>query len=241
MKEGYIKLHRQLQDCWIWTEDRFSRGQAWVDMILMANHSDKKVIFKEGIITVERGQFITSIRKLADRWQWSVNTVRKFLTILESDGMITRESNSKRTVICITQYEKYQGFEGKRRTLTDTPSDTPSEHQVIHEVITNNNDNNVKNDKNDKEPLEEAIERFKKHRQKIKAPMTDYALKLFRERLNKLTIDESRQIQLIDEAILRGWKTVYPVDNSELAKAEKKYRVADKFKELEEMAIRGEI
>lgn len=235
--QGYIKLHRQLQECWIWTDERFSRGQAWVDLLFMANHADKKVAFKEGIILVERGQFITSIRKLADRWQWNKDTVLKFLRILEADEMIIRQSDSKRTLITIVNYEVYQDTS----TSSRTPSRTPSRHEVGHEVATNKNDKNVKNVKNNKEPLEEAIERFKKHRQKIKAPMTDYALKLFRDRLNKLTIDESRQIQLIDEAILRGWKTVYPVDNSELAKAEKKYRVADKFKELEEMAIRGEI
>ena len=89
MGKGFIYLHRQIQECWIWFNDeRFSQGQAWVDLLLSANHKDVKLPFNGEFVTVERGQLLTSIRKLADRWKWHRNTVKRFLNLLEKDNMI---------------------------------------------------------------------------------------------------------------------------------------------------------
>ena len=42
--KGWIKVHRQLQECWIWLDnDKFTKGQAWVDLLLFANHRDTKI------------------------------------------------------------------------------------------------------------------------------------------------------------------------------------------------------
>ena len=35
---GWVKLHRKLQESNFWLCEPFSRGQAWVDLILLANH-----------------------------------------------------------------------------------------------------------------------------------------------------------------------------------------------------------
>jgi hypothetical protein len=45
MKRGWICLHRQIQDHWLWEDRPFSRGQAWIDLLMLANHEDKKMIF----------------------------------------------------------------------------------------------------------------------------------------------------------------------------------------------------
>lgn len=84
-KEGWISIHRRIQDCWIWHDDVFSRGQAWIDLLLMANHRDVKIAFGNQLINVETGSFITSKRKLSERWRWSNTKVDNFLKLLESD------------------------------------------------------------------------------------------------------------------------------------------------------------
>ena len=38
--EGWIKLHRSISDNDLWTSEPFSRGQAFVDLILLASHKD---------------------------------------------------------------------------------------------------------------------------------------------------------------------------------------------------------
>ena len=35
--KGYVKIHRELLEHPIWTSEKFTRGQAWADLILKAN------------------------------------------------------------------------------------------------------------------------------------------------------------------------------------------------------------
>lgn len=39
---GWIKIHRDILYHEIWSDKPFSKGQAWIDLILLANHSDNK-------------------------------------------------------------------------------------------------------------------------------------------------------------------------------------------------------
>ena len=142
--KGWISLYRSIQDHWLWQEKPFDKARAWIDLLLLANHQDKKVLFDGTLIEVKRGQFITSIRKLCDRWGWSNSKVKKFLEMLESDEMITYKSDTKKTTINIVKYYSYQ-------TLGDTKSDTETSQKhrsndaETSQKHTNNNDNNENN------------------------------------------------------------------------------------------------
>ena len=59
--------------------------------------------------------------------------------------------------------------------------------------------------------LEGAIHRFVEHRKAMKKPMTEHAVKLLRDRLVQLAPDEETQIAIIDQAIMCGWQSVYPL------------------------------
>lgn len=80
---GWISVHRKIKDNWIWADKPFSKGQAWIDLLLMANHSDKKVVLGNEVILVERGSFITSEKKLMENWGWSKEKVRRFCVCLK--------------------------------------------------------------------------------------------------------------------------------------------------------------
>lgn len=120
MDKGWIKLSRQIQDHWIWNDPE--KLKAWIDLILMANHESKKVEMRDGLITIRRGQFVTSIEKLAKRWGWSKNRVYRFLALLESDHMVQRKANAYRTTITIENYSKFQDRQNGNGT-TDESSD----------------------------------------------------------------------------------------------------------------------
>lgn len=109
--KGWIKLHRQLQDCPIWYGERFSKGQAWVDLLLLANHRDKRILFNGEIITIKRGQYLTSMVKLAEKWSWDRKTVSKFLNLLENDKMITKQTDNTKTLVTIENYSIYQSID----------------------------------------------------------------------------------------------------------------------------------
>ena len=127
---GYIKLHRQIQDCWIWDSGKFDKRSAWIDLLMLANHRDKKFMFNGKPAVITRGQFMTSIRKLAIRWDWSTSTVFDFLKILEDDNMIKKESDSHRTLLTIINYEVYQGVPNTDQTLNEHQSGTT--HRKLH-------------------------------------------------------------------------------------------------------------
>lgn len=183
MGMGYIKLHRKLQDCWIWDSDeRHNRRSAWIDILLTANHSDKRLYFNGEIVLVKRGQFITSMRKLAERWKWSLSTVSVFLNLLEADGMITRESDTHRTLITVENYSVYQDGETPTDTVASTPSDTPIDTPTDTRPSTrpstrsetNNNEKNIKNVKNENINIysvhfEELWSAYPRHKEKSKA------------------------------------------------------------------------
>ena len=167
---GWIKLHRSIQNHWLWDleDEPFDRRSAFIDLILLANHARRKVFFKNEIINVERGQTITSIRKLCEKWQWSNSKVDNFLILLEKDGIIVMEKDTKKTAITICNYDKYQfleeGVSDAQATEERHPGDAEAteERQASDEQATNKHTNkNLKNFKNLAPPPREENSNYK--------------------------------------------------------------------------------
>lgn len=118
--KGYIKLYRDIRDHEIWQEKPFDRARAWIDLIMMVNHEDKKILFDGEPVPVYRGSVITSARKLADRWGWSRGKVERFLSMLESEIMIRQDRTRKRAMISIVNYDVYQTSQTTKRA-TEKP------------------------------------------------------------------------------------------------------------------------
>lgn len=137
---GWIKIHRQLAENDLWTCEPFSRGQAWVDMILLANHKPN-FFYKRGVkVSVDRGQLAWSELALSERWRWSRNKVRKFLKDLEKEHQIEQQKTNVTQVVTIKNYDKYQEKDNRRNTKR-----TPKGHQKD----TNKNEEElIKNEKN---------------------------------------------------------------------------------------------
>lgn len=137
---GWIKLHRQIQDSWIWEKKPFSEGQAWIDLLLMANHAERKVPIGNELVVLQPGTIITSERKLMERWGWSKTKVRAFIGILEQDKMVSKRTNHKQTVLIVEKYTIYQENETSQKPLEDQSKTSQKPH--------NKNVKNVKNDNN---------------------------------------------------------------------------------------------
>ena len=133
MSKGWICLHRCIQDHWIWQDA--NRFKWWIDLLLRANNKDAKVLIDGSLMECKRGQFITSLGKLAEEWMVSRNTVRRFLDALESDTMIVRKSTHKLTQITICNYDSYQDVR--------TSDDTTDGQVTIQQTDTNNNIDNT--------------------------------------------------------------------------------------------------
>lgn len=111
-EKGWARIYRSIQEHWLWEEKPFAYGQAWMDLILLAQYEEQKFALKrpKKIITLPRGTVFTSETKLAERWGWSRKKVHTFLKLLEEDQMIGWERNGKSTVIKLLNYGLYQYF-----------------------------------------------------------------------------------------------------------------------------------
>ena len=154
MEAGWVSIHRQIKDNWIWQDKPFSKGQAWIDLLLMANHTDRKFALGNEVVTVKRGALITSEKKLMENWGWSKGKVRSFLKTLEDDGMINKKTDRKKTTINIVNYSFFQDSETTERPQTDHKQ-TANRPQTDHkqtanrpQTDTNNNYNNDNNENN---------------------------------------------------------------------------------------------
>jgi len=101
-------------ELWMDTEP-FDKRSAWVDLLLSANES-RTILLGNELVTVERGTFITSIRKLCDKWKWSNTKVTSYLKLMKTLGMINYTSDNKKTVISIENQGVYQGVNDTETT-----------------------------------------------------------------------------------------------------------------------------
>ncbi len=235
VKQGWVAIHRQIQDHWLWGEKPFSKATAWIDLLLLANHEDKKFLLGNELVEVKQGSFITSEIKLMERWGWGKTKTRAFLSLLQSDGMIIKKSDRKQTTITIVNYNDYAVLK-----TTKKPQKNHEQTASRPRTDTNNNYNNYNNSKkeNKKErktttydeilsqiknnSLKDLYLEYVKMRKMIKAPMTDRALTMLIQKVNKLEPNSiDRQKALLETAILNNWKSVYPLKEDSKPKGEK--------------------
>ena len=103
---GWIKVHRALLDHWCATEPEAL--SVWVRLLCEANFENKKIMINGCLIDVERGQLVFGLDAFSKKSGVSVAKLRRIISMLESDGMISRQKTSKYSLISIACYDKYQ-------------------------------------------------------------------------------------------------------------------------------------
>lgn len=155
-KARWIKLYQGIVDSAVWSDP--VRLKAWIDILFQANYKDKEWFQNGQVVKVKRGQFITSIRKLADSWNVSPNTARRILDQFADMHMIERDSGTGRyTLITVIKYRDFQDCnlpDGYSDEYTNEHSDEHSDrHTDEHsDGIQHKNIKNNKKIKNKEEP-----------------------------------------------------------------------------------------
>ncbi len=116
---GFIKLDRKITNHWLWEDKPFAKGQAWIDLLLLATWKENKELYRGQLVQRQPGEIACSLSWLAERWGWHRHTVKKFLKLLEGDAMVTASYTTQGTTITIENWGKYQ-------TTVPTPSTTQS-------------------------------------------------------------------------------------------------------------------
>ena len=137
MVAGWIKLHRQLLDHWVMTEPEAMI--VWIRFLLEANHSPKKRMLNGALVEIKRGQLIFGLEAFSARSGVSISKLRRYLKLLQSDGMIDRLKTAKYSIITIASFDSYQSGDSlttSKQQSNDKQTTTPKECK------------NVNNDKN---------------------------------------------------------------------------------------------
>lgn len=106
---GWISVYRKIRSHWIWRYDtKFSAAQAWLDLLLQANHKEVEIVIEKQIINLKVGQLARSQLSLSKSWGWHRSHVIRFLKALVKSNMITYQAVGKTTVITICNFGQYQ-------------------------------------------------------------------------------------------------------------------------------------
>lgn len=159
---GWICLHRDIQEHWLWDFKHADKTLAWIDMLMLANHEKKKFLINGVLIECERGELAYSQITLGERWHWSRNKVRGFMEMLKNDEMIVQRSSTVTTIITICNYSQYQDLQ----TTEGTTEGTTTVQRKDSARYTNNNVNNY----NKKEVVVDVAHAEKQNTEKTTKP-----------------------------------------------------------------------
>ena len=219
MKEtenGWIKLNKKILK-WGWYSDANVK-MTFLHLLLIATYEDCEYLG----IKLKRGQAIIGSEKTAEQIGITRQQLRTALKKLEKFGEISKKSTNKFTIITVENYNKYQSVNrsSNQRITNEQP------HLRNKEYKNNKNIRNIYiSDIVASEPAElhDYLNDFVKMRKSIKAPLTTRALKSVLKELEKLSGgDIETKIAILEQSIVKCWKTVYPLKNEQTKQSEYK-------------------
>ncbi len=113
---GYVKINRSVLEHWIFRDPW--KFRCWIDLISLANYSDQKTEIGGILMLCKRGETLRSLETLSARWGCDKSKARRFLKLLESDGMIVLKNETRTTRITICKYDDYQSDISESETQT---------------------------------------------------------------------------------------------------------------------------
>ena len=224
----------------------------WFKLLCMAGRENNCGVFVLG------GKIPYTDEMLATIFRRPLATVRLALSTFEAFGMIDIiEDNLGNEVYTIPNWEKHQNVDGmdkireqnrirkqrqrereKQALLCDSNVKSRDSHATEEEQEEENEEDKEKEKKKNKnnsapyvadDALNSAIIEFIDFRKKIKKPMTNKAIELLIKKLNELSPDIVTQIAIINQSILNGWQTVYPLKEDPASKQQPKKNSFNNF------------
>ena len=108
-RAGFLLLYRSVKDAPFKRQpDRFC---VWIHLLLEAGYESTQVTFNRNVLRQNRGQLVTSARKLGEECGVSEDSAARSLKYFEREGMIslnTRRGTQGYSIITINNYDDYQ-------------------------------------------------------------------------------------------------------------------------------------
>lgn len=123
---NWIKVNRNLLNQPFWKEKPFSKGQAWIDLLLNAHWTNGFDWVGNRKRKARPGQRWITYQDLADRWGWSKSAVNRFLHELVETDRATLSGTAFGTLLTLKNWDLYQHGETPNETVSETESGFPT-------------------------------------------------------------------------------------------------------------------
>lgn len=149
---GFIKLFNSFLD-WEWYTNQNTKA-LFIHILLKANYKPKRW---QGI-TIERGQFVTSLKSLSQELGLNIGQIRAALNNIQNSKEITRKTTNKYTIITVCKYDSYQSYTQTNNTQNDTQTTRKTTNQQQQLKNIKNKEKNNKKEKRKNEAPELVAE-----------------------------------------------------------------------------------
>ena len=109
MRDGWIKLHRKLQEKGFYKKPKYAH--LWVHLLLEANHKPQEVMWNGKTIMLKPGQFITGRKILALNSGIDESSIQRILHCFKNAHQIEQQTTNQNRLITILKWKQYQGNE----------------------------------------------------------------------------------------------------------------------------------
>lgn len=140
---GYITLPLAVLDGLVGQNAQYLKW--WTQLRREASWTDKTVWYNRQQVYLQARQVIVTVNSLVKQWQVSKPTVIHFLQRLESEKLIERQTDSRKTIITITPLG-WADSEVKQEVASAVKVDHDVDHQSYHQPlppIINNKEKNI--------------------------------------------------------------------------------------------------
>ena len=140
---GYITLPLAVLDGWVGQNAQYLKW--WTQLRREASWTGKTVWYNRQQVYLQARQVIVTVNSLVKQWQVSKPTVIHFLQRLESEKLIERQTDSRKTIITITPLG-WADSEVKQEVAPVVKVDHDVDHQSYHQPlppIINNKEKNI--------------------------------------------------------------------------------------------------
>ena len=217
--KGYVKIHRELLEHPIWTSEKFTRGQAWVDLITKANAKPGWVRKRGARIDLNRGDVGYSIKELSRQWDWSESKTRRFLKELEDDEMVTLKKTNVSCTITLVNYDMWQLDEWQMRRGNNSSNGAQSNEQTNNKRYPNNKEKKTIRKKEESENAHTKVDliAFAEKYKKVDIQLSYDKFTLNQLSKNRKSVNEAADFEMwVLRDIENGWNLRAPELNKKV-------------------------
>jgi hypothetical protein len=211
MQRGYVKLwRRSIDNGWLQNHLLWA---FWCWCLLKASHKQKDITVGFQRVVLEPGQFVFGRNNAAKELRASPQNIRTCVQTLIKTQNLTIKSTNRFSIISIINWDSYQQEENNINQQTNkqlTSNQPATNHKQECKAF-----KNVKN-KEERVSIPDWIDSalwddFKEFRIRIKAPLTNRAIKNIIAELEKLIAQGQDPNACVSQSITRGWRGVFAV------------------------------